>query len=141
VSAPSNPEHIDRGASRRSPNAEFGKANTGFVADGLNEPIAPIQVPVPSSAKSVMFDLNPQEKEISPERTRDDDDDDDDRDGRGRHHYSSNDRHRHRDDSPDSVSSSSTIELPPRFDELGRQRELDPLAKGLESVLVGLFSR
>jgi hypothetical protein len=45
------------------------------------------------------------------------------------------------------VSSGETIDLPPRFDELGRRKGDDPLADKLEDILSGrgtagkLFSR
>lgn len=141
MSATSNPEHINRGASRFSPNTKSSMANTDIHTDGINKP-EPEPEPEPvAPAKSVQFNPHLQEKEISPNRNRDEGDDEE-RERRGRHHHgASNDHRRHRDGSPDSVSSDSTIELPPRFDELGRQRDLDPLAKGLESVLVGLLSR
>jgi hypothetical protein len=74
------------------------------------------------------------------EREKDLGDDDEHRDKRrerGRHR-SHNDSH-DRDDSPDSINSDETIELPPRFDQYGRRREEDPLAEKLESVLAGLF--
>lgn len=127
-----------------------------------------------TNAKSVQFDLNPQEQ--SPERTkspdrsrshrssrdgRDERDYDledhrrgDDRESRDRgrrgngemngtrnnsNQDDTQERKRHRDDSPDSVSSDATIELPPRFDEYGRRKADDPLAEKLESVLQGLF--
>jgi hypothetical protein len=118
-------------------------ANTDIHTDGISEP-EPEPEPEPvAPAKTVQFNPYLQEKEISPNRSRNEDEDEGrERGGRDRHHRGSgSDHRRHRDGSPDSVSSDSTIELPPRFDELGRQRDLDPLAKGLESVLVGLFSR
>ena len=109
----------------------------------------------PASEKSVMFDLQPQEwefdaeaetacsgRDVSKERERE-------RDGRrrgqGRHADRGGERGSgHRDHSPaSSHASDETIELPPRFDELGRARDRDgaqaPLAATLESVLAGLF--
>lgn len=104
----------------------------------------------PASEKSVMFDLQPQEFEFTPdgekvpelsreqerprehERVRE-------RDG-GRRKERRGHRGR-RDESPASDASDSTIELPPRFDQHGRVRDEDedPLAAKLESVLSGLF--
>lgn len=48
-------------------------------------------------------------------------------------------RRRHRDESPGSDTSEATIELPPRFDEHGRQTPDDPLADTLESILSSIF--
>lgn len=116
----------------------------------------------PASEKSVMFDLQPQEFEFTPEgerapdlegeRERDggrrkdrDKEREGDRDG-GRERERDRDRNRERkrrDESPASEASDDTIELPPRFDgqgrERGRERDEDPLARQLESVLNGLF--
>jgi hypothetical protein len=45
----------------------------------------------------------------------------------------------------DGNDSDATVELPPRFDERGRrsgeERDRDPMADKLESVLMSLFSR
>ncbi|KAF1963601.1 hypothetical protein CC80DRAFT_498750 [Byssothecium circinans] len=125
-----------------------------------HSPIAPDPV-APSSAKSVQFDLTPQE--LSPERhssstnKREKDEDkwrdssdseprrsrhrkrDPDRDRQGEDGKGGRERRKRRDGSPDSISSSETIELPPRFDETGRPKDDDPLATQLESVLAGLF--
>lgn len=49
--------------------------------------------------------------------------------------------HRDRDESPGSDNSDATIELPPRFDEHGRERPADPMADKLEQVLMGLFAK
>lgn len=74
---------------------------------------------------------------LSPDRRHDDRDQDGNRrDDRGGNRGS---KSRHRDDSPSSVSSGDTIELPPRFDAYGRPRDADPLASRLEAVLSGLF--
>jgi len=92
-------------------------------------------------AKSVQFDLYP--KEDSPERRKRDDAREED--DRGRRSWRSHDNTR--SDSPSSVSSGETINLPPRFDELGRRKGDDPLADQLEDILNGrgtagkLFSR
>ncbi|KAJ4347289.1 uncharacterized protein N0V89_011229 [Didymosphaeria variabile] len=120
---------------------------------------APIQPePVkPASEKSVMFDLQPEERVFTPEgeggkgpeRSRDREyererERESGRDG-GRRKDRERDRHRdrdrgRRDESPDDTSDSdATIELPPRFDERGAVRDDDPLASKLESVLNGLF--
>lgn len=116
------------------------------------EPVAPEPVK-PHEAKSVMFDLQPQEfeyneevKEEQRERGRDRGDDrkrerDDHRDGDKRSGRRSR-RDRDRDDSSyDSDASDATIELPPRFDQTGHPRkdDRDPLEKKLESVLASLF--
>lgn len=112
-------------------------------------PVAPEPV-APSDVKSVKFDLNPQEQSLDTHQREADADadeedgarrsrhrrrDDDDREGRGH----GRDGRRRRDGSADSATSEGTIELPPRFDEHGRVREVDPLASKLESVLAGLF--
>ncbi|RAR09993.1 hypothetical protein DDE83_005208 [Stemphylium lycopersici] len=104
----------------------------------------------PEEEKSVHFDLNPQEeppreacREASPKREDSDPDDHGYRQRRRRrddeHSHSSResgrDRKRHhRDESPGSDASDATIELPPRFDERGRQKPEDPLAETLETV-------
>ena len=48
-------------------------------------------------------------------------------------------RHGERDQSPASDASDQTIDLPARFDDLGRKRVEDPLAEKLESVLQSIF--
>ncbi|CAN9147154.1 unnamed protein product [Alternaria alternata] len=121
----------------------------------VDEPRSPS--PTPTEEKSVKFDLNPQEepprepsREPSPDsdrehrhrddhshkrhrRRKDDDRSDITREsGRAR-------KRRHRSESPGSDASDATIELPPRFDERGRQQPEDPLAKQLESVLQSIF--
>lgn len=109
----------------------------------------------PEEEKSVHFDLNPQEepsrepsREPSPKREDSDPDDHAHRQRRRRrddeHSHSSRepgrDRKRHhRDESPGSDASDATIELPPRFDERGRQKPEDPLAETLETVLSSIF--
>ena len=118
------------------------------------EPTISVQ---PSSAKSVQFDLNPETLEIpsnsdnerEKEKSKHERDSDlrgedghrdkrrDRENDRGRHR--SNGSSRHRDDSVDSAASDETVELPPRFDQHGRRKDDDPLAKGLEQVLSGLF--
>lgn len=91
------------------------------------------------SEKSVMFDLQPQEWEFTPDGEKAPELA---REERGREHghgHGHEHRERRRDDSPDSQASDETIELPPRFGERGRARDDDPLAAKLESVLVGLL--
>ena len=111
------------------------------VARSPSLPHAPEPVK-PASEKSVMFDLQPQEFEFTPdsekvpERTGETKSE--------RHGGRKRERHRdkargRRDESTDSDDSDATIELPPRFDELGRARNEDPLAQKLEQVLTGLF--
>lgn len=158
VSAPSVPEHISRGGSRLSPtHGKSNMTNMPSPPDRLSSPIAPAPV---QPAKSVQFDLNPQEqvpeperRHQSPDRNRNRDQDRDrkegdrrrdreEKDNRGRSRNldgAKNRNHRRRDDSPDSIASDATIELPPRFDEHGRRKGDDPVADKLESVLKGLF--
>ncbi|CAN9344718.1 unnamed protein product [Alternaria alternata] len=125
------------------------------ITGPVDEPRSPS--PTPTEEKSVKFDLNPQEepprepsREPSPDsdrehrhrddhshkrhrRRKDDDRSDITREsGRAR-------KRRHRSESPGSDASDATIELPPRFDERGRQQPEDPLAKQLESVLQSIF--
>ena len=114
-----------------------------FQIDGLRTPRSTSQ----QRAKSVQFDLDP--KEDSPKRRKSPDrrkrDDAREEDDRGRRSWRSHDNTR--SGSPSSVSSGETIDLPPRFDELGRQKGDDPLADRLEDILNGrgtagkLFSR
>jgi len=116
----------------------------------------------------VQFDLRPEERVLTPlqtptrersperERERENGYRDRDQDGyeglddedRERGRRSNNDkagrssgstRHRQRDDSPDSVASDDTIELPPRLDASGRKKDDDPLAVKLESVLSSIL--
>ena len=95
-----------------------------------------------------MFDLQPQEFEFTPDSEkvpeRTSEGEGDRHGGRGRDRGRDRDRDRDRDrrrrnESSDSNDSDATVELPPRFDELGRPRDVDPLAEKLESVLTGLF--
>jgi len=169
VSAQPLPEHMQaRGGSRFIPaHAQVSSANATSLPDRLKNqshtnghgdtdgnvsplPRTPIQPdPVyPSSAKSVQFDLNPQEfeipsnKERSSDRQRDHGEDkwqDTERSRKSGREKERDARRSHRDESPGSDDSGDTIELPPRFDEHGRKREDDPLADKLESVLTGLF--
>jgi hypothetical protein len=124
--------------------------------------------PISTREKTVQFDLNTQEQEISPVITPYSPEDEDerershgDRDGsEGRHgerqshrrrqadersngsQGSGRDRKRqHRDESPGSDASDATIELPRRLDEGGYRRGDDPTADKLESVLQSLFGR
>lgn len=144
-----------RGGSRSLPPHE-GNYQTNHPVDRVNEPEAPS--PTLSREKTVQFDLNPQEepsREASPVKAdrHEEHRDDDDGDGGHRRHRrrkddersdstrgSGRDRKRHRrDDSPGSDASDTTIELPPRFDEQGHSRTVDPVADKLESVLQSLF--
>ncbi|EAT89617.2 hypothetical protein SNOG_02886 [Parastagonospora nodorum SN15] len=100
------------------------------------------------SEKTVQFDLTPKgpSREVSPVRSEgehkhrrrrnDDDRSEDSARESGRHRKR---RHRDRDESPASDASDQTIDLPPRFDDLGRKRPEDPLAEKLESVLQSIF--
>lgn len=113
--------------------------------------------PVSSREKGVKFDLNPQEQEISPlpspdesphphRHTSSHESPDSDHTSRRRHpddpssdHAEPRDRKRHRRAESPGSDTDETIELPPRFDELGRRRGDDPAADRLESVLQALF--
>ncbi|KAG9549327.1 hypothetical protein KCU79_g14447, partial [Aureobasidium melanogenum] len=80
-------------------------------------------------------------------RYHDDDIDEDERDDGHSNSHHHRRRHRSRDSSaqrrtgsPDSVNSSETVELPPRFDQEGRkvpERGEDPLADKIEDLLNG----
>lgn len=121
---------------QRSPSSPFH-----FASRAAEEPYAPEPMK-PSSEKSVMFDLQPQEFEFTPESEkapeRPREREGERRGGRTRERDSKRDRGQ-RDGSADSSASDETIDLPPRFDELGRPVETDPLAQKLEAVLSGLF--
>jgi len=107
----------------------------------------------PEEEKSVKFDLNPQEepaREPTPESEHEDGDDHEHRRSRRRSTDDRSDisresgrerKRHHRDESPGSDASDATIELPPRFDERGRERDYDydPLADNLERVLQSIF--
>lgn len=89
-----------------------------------------------------MFDLQPQEFEITPQSERAPEKprgEEGDRDGGRKRERNKGSRRRRRDESTDSSASDATIELPPRFDEFGRATDEDPLAQKLEQVLTGLF--
>lgn len=102
-------------------------------------PLAPEPVK-PPEAKSVMFDLQPQEFEFTPESEKVPETTRERESGREGSRKRDRERgRRRRDDSPDSDASDATIELPPRFDPQGRSKEEDPLAQKLESVLTSLF--
>jgi len=75
------------------------------------------------------------ERSPSPDRRHSEDRSRDSHDDRGRRHKHS--KHHSRDDSPSSVSSSDTIDLPPRFDETGRRKGDDPIADRIEDILSG----
>jgi hypothetical protein len=123
-------------------------ADMALFADGLDDSSAGSSPLHTSTAKSVQFNLNPQEQ--SPERSRAHSPQGErnagneryKRDDRSRSHnvHGVDERHhQRRDDSPDSVASDSTIELPPRFDQHGRHKQDDPLAVGLDTILSSLF--
>lgn len=100
-----------------------------------------------SSSKSVQFDLNlreqsppaiPHDETANREERREDDDE---RKNRQRDRGRDGERRsrRRRDSSQDSATSDATIELPSRFDDLGRRKGDDPLADKLESILNGFL--
>jgi hypothetical protein len=93
----------------------------------------------PNTGKSVQFDLHPEEQEperrTSPDRRHSKEKSRDEHDDRGRRQRRAKDHYR--DDSPDSVSSGETVDLPPRFDASGRPKSDDPLADKLEDILSG----
>ncbi|KAG9389391.1 DUF3824 multi-domain protein [Pyrenophora tritici-repentis] len=105
----------------------------------------------PEEEKSVKFDLNPQEepaRESTPESDHEDRDNHENSRSRRRSNDDRSDmsnesgrerKRHHRDESPGSDASDATIELPPRFDERGRERDVDPLADNLERVLQSIF--
>lgn len=146
-------EHITfasaRGGWRPMP-AHVIDRDTNGLLDRVNEP----ETPSPSQAKekTVQFDLNPQEepsRETTPDREHESREDrherrhkrhhdDDDLSRSTKDSRSSRNRHR-RDDSPGSDASDATVELPRRFDDLGRKKADDPLADKLEIVLQTLF--
>lgn len=101
----------------------------------VGDPAAPS--PVNPDKKSVQFDLNPREQS-PPERGEHVHEHEHEHEREGRSRRSSGKRRR-RDDSPDSVASDATIELPERFDRHGRRKAEDPVADKLEQVLSGLF--
>jgi hypothetical protein len=105
-------------------------------ATGLATPR--MDTPTPASpSKKVQFDLG--SAETTPKR-RNSDPDVHRHDERGRSDGQYGSHERSRSDSPSSVSSGDTIELPPRFDEHGRRKGDDPVADRLEEVLNGIFS-
>lgn len=131
---------------------QFANTTTGPVDD------PPSPSPSPEEEKSVHFDLNPQEQEV-PSREPSSDSDSERQHHRHRDDHSHK-RHRrrkddersdttresgrarkrrHRSESPGSDTSDATIELPPRFDDHGRQQPEDPLAEKLESILQNIF--
>jgi hypothetical protein len=123
-----------------------------------NNRTGPVDVPrspstPPEEEKSVKFDLDPQEepsREPSPDSERDHRHEDDH--SHKRHRRRTDDersdiakdsgrarKRRHRSESRGSDTSDATIELPPRFDEHGRQQPEDPLAEKLETILQSIF--
>jgi hypothetical protein len=129
--------------------------NLDTFANTRTGPVDEPRTPSPSleEEKSVKFDLEPKEepsRESSSDserahghrddhshkrhrRRKDDDRSDTARDsGRAR-------KRRHRSESPGSDTSDTTIDLPPRFDEQGRQQPEDPLAEKLETILQSIF--
>lgn len=108
----------------------------------------------PQPAKSVQFDLGSEPTPTDQPRHRRSKHDDNRGDKENRRRNSRRDRGSHHDhsrtDSPDSASSSDTIDLPPRFDERGNpkpQKGDDPLVDRLDDILSGkgtagkIFSR
>jgi len=136
---------------------QFADTRPGPVDD------PPSPSPSPEEDKSVHFDLNPQEREIPSREASRSRESSSDSDSERQHRHRDDHSHkrhrrrrddersdatresgrarkrRHRSESPGSDTSDATIELPPRFDEKGRQQPEDPLAEKLESILQNIF--
>ncbi|KAF2822809.1 hypothetical protein CC86DRAFT_457991 [Ophiobolus disseminans] len=142
------PRRPDDNVSAPAPNNEH------IFAAARDRVITPDPEPPSPKEKTVQFDLKPRgpSREASPDKAArlDDADVDEERQRRRSRKYDERSdgtresgrqrkRHHRRDESPASDFSDATIELPPRFDEHGRQRAEDPVADKLESVLLSLF--
>ncbi|KAF1357882.1 hypothetical protein EJ07DRAFT_180498 [Lizonia empirigonia] len=147
-------ENVSAAVPKNSGTEHVPPASTRGVNPARDDspPLAPS--PVSSREKGVKFNLNLQEQEISPLPTRNetphphrhtssDETPESGHTSRRRHpssdHAEPRDRKCHRSAEESASDTDDTIELPPRFDELGRRRGDDPAADRLESVLQALF--